>query len=202
MGRITAGGEARAFLCTRRAGTISAAIQPTCVRRPGEQQSDTDALVLDVVHNKPQLQHVNIKVTAWVLIKKEGKPLPTIVKFASYGRRNGVFRAKRFLAKSGVTIREELALLHVAIAKCGLHDVWTGDVLSPPVSNCVRSPQLTLFLPILILYRLITSIPGLCCVTLMKRGEVLRHCVRMKISISESWLKPSLSTMLVNHLFI
>ncbi|KAJ8880854.1 hypothetical protein PR048_017326 [Dryococelus australis] len=99
------------------------------------EKQDTDALVLDVMHNKLQLPHVNIsdidrchRVSA----KKEGRPSPISVKFSSYQRHNVVFHAKCFLAKSGVTIHEDLmmkplALLNAAIVKYGLHNMWTAD---------------------------------------------------------------------------
>ncbi|KAJ8893936.1 hypothetical protein PR048_006537 [Dryococelus australis] len=191
--------------------------------------------------------HISTSVTSI-----EVTPRPIIVKFTSYRRRNEVFRAKRFLTKSGVTKSEDLtmerlALLNAAIAKYGLHNVYTADgrivvksgarrfhisrseelktanffdtliisyfrvqlylptnrccrVLPPAVSNCVPPQQLSLrrtlamlFLPILTVYRLLTSIPSLCCGTSMKRGEFLRHSLCI-----ESWLKSSLSAMLVS----
>ncbi|KAJ8885816.1 hypothetical protein PR048_012021 [Dryococelus australis] len=102
---------------------------------PESEIEDNDAIVFDVMHNKLQLPHVNISDidrSHHVGAKNEGKPRPIIVKFTSYRRRNEVFRAKCFLAKSGVTIHENLkkeclALLNADIAKYGLHNVWTTD---------------------------------------------------------------------------
>ncbi|KAJ8887749.1 hypothetical protein PR048_013967 [Dryococelus australis] len=67
---------------------------------PESDKQHTDALVLDVVHYKLQLTHVNISVGA----KNEGKPRPII----------------------DLTM-ERLALLNAAIAKHGLHNKWTAD---------------------------------------------------------------------------
>ncbi|KAJ8889054.1 hypothetical protein PR048_008548 [Dryococelus australis] len=87
------------------------------------------------LQNELQLPHVNtsdIDRSYHVGAKKECKPHPLIVKFTSYRWCNEVFHTKCFLEKSGVTIREDLmmecfALLNAAIAKYGLHNVWTAS---------------------------------------------------------------------------
>ncbi|KAJ8895317.1 hypothetical protein PR048_000642 [Dryococelus australis] len=146
---------------------------------PESEKEDTDSLVLDVVHNKLQLPHVNI-----IEIDRSHRV---------GAKKTSVPHAKRFLAKSGVTIREDLAmerpaLLNVAIGKYGLHNVWTADgrivVKSgarhfqisrseelktadpatrgfqrvPPPQLTLRRALATLFLPILTVYRLVAHI--------------------------------------------
>lgn len=64
--------------------------------------------------------------------KISGRKRPLIVKFVSYRKRQEVFRAKRLLKGSGITIREDLTrnrleLLQAAIQKFGLSNVWTED---------------------------------------------------------------------------
>jgi hypothetical protein len=62
----------------------------------------------------------------------EGRPRAIIVKFVSYRKRAEVFRAKRSLRGSKITMREDLTssrlkLLKIAIEKFGLKQVWTAD---------------------------------------------------------------------------
>ena len=64
--------------------------------------------------------------------KDVGKPRPIIIKFLSYRKRNEMFRNKRQLKGSGITIREDLTkqrhlLLKECIQKYGLPNVWTMD---------------------------------------------------------------------------
>ena len=64
--------------------------------------------------------------------REAGKPRPIIVKFVSYRKRNELFRNKRQLKGSGITIREDLTkqrhnLLKECINKYGLPSVWTMD---------------------------------------------------------------------------
>lgn len=100
-----------------------------------QARENTDDLVLDVVHNKLKLTHVtvdDIDRSHRVGVKKDGKPRPIIVKFVSYRKRNEVFKVKRLLVKSGITIREDLtserlSLLNAAIQKYGINNVWTMD---------------------------------------------------------------------------
>ncbi|KAJ4426184.1 hypothetical protein ANN_26993 [Periplaneta americana] len=60
------------------------------------------------------------------------RPRPIIVKFVIYRKRSEVFKNKRLLKKSGVTIREDLTrirhnILKEAINKFGVNSVWTQD---------------------------------------------------------------------------
>lgn len=60
------------------------------------------------------------------------RPRPIIVKFVSYRKRSEVFKNKRLLKKTGVTIREDLTrirhnILKEAITKFGVNNVWTQD---------------------------------------------------------------------------
>lgn len=64
--------------------------------------------------------------------KDSGKPRPIIIKFVSYRKRSEMFRNKRQLKGSGITIREDLTkqrhiLLKECIEKYGLPNVWTMD---------------------------------------------------------------------------
>lgn len=64
--------------------------------------------------------------------RKTDKPRPIIVKFVSYRKRSEVFRNKKHLKGSGVTVREDLTktryrLLQDAIGKYGVKNVWTVD---------------------------------------------------------------------------
>lgn len=57
---------------------------------------------------------------------------PIIVKFTSYRKRAEVFRAKRLLINTKITVREDLTkkrveLLRKCIDKFGLKNVWTQD---------------------------------------------------------------------------
>lgn len=61
-----------------------------------------------------------------------GKCRPIIVKFTSYRKRSEIFRNKRGLKNSGVTLREDLTqarvlVLKAAIEKFQLKNVWTSD---------------------------------------------------------------------------
>lgn len=61
-----------------------------------------------------------------------GRPRAIIVKFVSYRKRSEVFRSKRNLKGTGITIREDLTrarhqLLREAITKHGVNNVWTQD---------------------------------------------------------------------------
>lgn len=60
------------------------------------------------------------------------KPRPIIVKFVSYRKRSEVFRNKKLLKNSGVTVREDLTkfrhtLLKQCISKYGVKQVWSID---------------------------------------------------------------------------
>ena len=64
--------------------------------------------------------------------KIEGRERPIIVKFTSYRKRAEVFRAKRLLINTKITVREDLTkkrveLLRKCIDKFGLKNVWTQD---------------------------------------------------------------------------
>ena len=65
-------------------------------------------------------------------MKTGDRPRPIIVKYVSYRKRSEVFRSKKILTGSGITVREDLTkhryqLLQDAIAKFGLKNVWTMD---------------------------------------------------------------------------
>lgn len=60
------------------------------------------------------------------------KPRPILIKLMSYRKRSEIFGAKKKLAKSGITIREDLTaermkVLNSAVSDFGLHNVWTRD---------------------------------------------------------------------------
>ena len=60
------------------------------------------------------------------------RPRPIIVKFISYRKRSEVFRNKKQLKGTGITVREDLTkrrhnLLKQCIEKHGVTNVWTLD---------------------------------------------------------------------------
>ncbi|KAJ8873620.1 hypothetical protein PR048_024438 [Dryococelus australis] len=99
-----------------------------------DSQENTDVIALDTIHNKLNLPDISIRDTDRVGPKNRNnnRPRPIIVKFVSYRQRNEVFMAKRRLAKSSVTIREDITaerikVLRAAVTKYGLKNVWTID---------------------------------------------------------------------------
>ena len=81
--------------------------------------------------------------------KVAGKRRPIIVKFVSYRKRNEVFTAKRKLAGTGVTIREDLTrqrlqVLREAIQRFGQENVWSldGTIIIKNGNNKVRVKSL------------------------------------------------------------
>lgn len=95
----------------------------------------TDELVISVAHKiSVPLNLADIDRSHRVGSKSPDKTRPIIVKFVSYRKRKEVFRAKRNLKGSGVTVREDLTrarleLLQAAIKRFGLSNVWTEDGL-------------------------------------------------------------------------
>jgi len=98
------------------------------------QREDPDAVAINVFNKQLGLSitPADIDRCHRVGAPKEGKPRPLIVKFVSYRKRAEVFRCKRQLKGTGVTIREDLAPIRLqelqkAIKKYGLKNVWTED---------------------------------------------------------------------------
>ncbi|KAJ8878385.1 hypothetical protein PR048_018962 [Dryococelus australis] len=76
---------------------------------PERENENADALVLGIIHKKKKKKSIYC-ISHRVGVKKTDKHRPLTVKSVSYCRRAEVFRAKRLLAKSGVTIREDLTV--------------------------------------------------------------------------------------------
>lgn len=108
-----------------------------CLRIFGVKETeseDTDKLVIENVAKK-----ISVNLTLQDIDRSHrvgrqitGKNRPIIVKFVSYRKRNEMFRSKRLLKHTGITIREDLTksrlvLLQAAIEKFGLRNVWTED---------------------------------------------------------------------------
>lgn len=108
-----------------------------CIRIFGmteEENENTDEIAIEVA------EKVGVKVELTDIDRshrvgrgqENGRPRPIIVKFVSYRKRSEVFRNKRNLKGSGITIREDLTraryhLLREAINKYGVTNVWTQD---------------------------------------------------------------------------
>lgn len=99
-------------------------------------QENTDDLVVTFAREKlgVQIDVTDIDRSHRVGRRLPGatKPRPIIIKFVSYRKRAEVFSQKRKLAKTGITVREDLTrerlkVLNVAISKFGLQNVWTQD---------------------------------------------------------------------------
>lgn len=99
---------------------------------PEEAGEDTDKIAMNVAEKiGVKLVLSDIDRSHRVGVKKD-KPRPVIVKFTSYRKRSEVFRSKKLLKNTGVTIREDLSqirykLLQQCISKYGLVNVWTID---------------------------------------------------------------------------
>lgn len=108
-----------------------------CLRIFGVEETeneDTDRLVIEKVANKisVNLSLQDIDRSHRVGRQVTGKNRPIIVKFVSYRKRNEMFRSKRLLKQTGMTIREDLTksrlvLLQAAIDRFSLRNVWTED---------------------------------------------------------------------------
>ena len=101
---------------------------------PENKKENADAVVMNVFTKQlgVMITEADIDRSHRVGIPKEGKPRPLIVKFVSYRKRSEIFRCKRALKGTGITIREDLTHgrlqeLQKAILKYGLRNVWTED---------------------------------------------------------------------------
>lgn len=111
---------------------------------------DTDQIAVDLITQKLGVQMAvsNIDRSHRVGRKVPGMTRPIIVKFTTYNKQIEVFKNKRKLAGSGITIREDLTarrldLLRVAIGKFGVKQVWSSDgriiVIKDNVKHQVKS---------------------------------------------------------------
>lgn len=108
-----------------------------CLRIFGVEEKDgedTDKIVMEVAEKVGvTVQLTDIDRSHRVGVKRGDRPRPLIAKFVSYRNRNELFRNKRKLKNSGITIREDLTkvrynLLQEAIKKHGFQHVWTVEV--------------------------------------------------------------------------
>lgn len=96
-------------------------------------RENTDDIAIQVAQTlKVDLSYADIDRSHRVGRKIEGRERPIIVKFTSYRKRAEVFRAKRLLINTKITVREDLTkkrveLLRKCIDKFGLKNVWTQD---------------------------------------------------------------------------
>lgn len=107
-----------------------------CLRIFGVEEKtneDTDYVAIDVAQKiGVQLNVCDIDRSHRIGRRDTGRPRPIIVKFISYRKRSEVFRSKKNLKGTGITIREDLTrnrhnLLRDAITKFGVTNVWTQD---------------------------------------------------------------------------
>ena len=107
-----------------------------CLRIFGVEEKDgedTDKIVMEVAEKVGvTVQLTDIDRSHRVGVKRGDRPRPLIAKFVSYRNRNELFRNKRKLKNSGITIREDLTkvrynLLQEAIKKYGFQHVCTVD---------------------------------------------------------------------------
>ena len=100
---------------------------------PEQSDEDTDKIVIETAAKIGVGLSVNdIDRSHRIGRQINDRPRPVIVKFTSYRKRSEVFRSKRQLKGTGVTIREDLTkerlkLLQECITKYGLNNVWTLD---------------------------------------------------------------------------
>lgn len=103
---------------------------------PEEHGENTDEVFLKIAREKlgVHLSELDIDRSHRVgrRMPDSRKPRPIIIKFVSYRKRSEVFDTKKKLAKSGITLREDLTsermkVLKSAISQYGLHNVWTRD---------------------------------------------------------------------------
>lgn len=107
-----------------------------CLRIFGVEERDqenTDDIAVEVAQKiGVQLTTNDIDRSHRVGRRQGDRPRPIIIKFSSYRKRSEVFRNKRLLKSTGLTIREDLTkvrynLLRDAIGKFGVTHVWTQD---------------------------------------------------------------------------
>ena len=98
-----------------------------------EQNEDTDKIAMEVSAKiGVQLDVVDIDRCHRVGKPQTDKPRAIIVKFVSYRKRSEIFRSKKQLKGTGITIREDLTrlrhkLLLDCVTKYGLQNTWTQD---------------------------------------------------------------------------
>ena len=97
---------------------------------------DTDEMCLDVINNKLNIEMSQISIDrSHRLGKRKGpgqKPRAIIVKFTRYKDRHHVFRNKKLLKGTGISVTESLTLkrmehLKKAREQHGFANVWTLD---------------------------------------------------------------------------
>ena len=97
---------------------------------------DTDQMVLDVVNNKLNFEMSQIRIDrSHRLGKRKGtgqKPRAIIVKFTRYKDRHHVFRNKKLLKGTGISVTESLTVkrmehLKKAREQNGFGNAWTQD---------------------------------------------------------------------------
>ncbi len=99
---------------------------------PESESENTDELVVDVA-KKMGVQLSELSIDRSHRIGKKGpQPRPIIVKLVRYNTRAELFRAKRNLKGSGITVREDLTklrlnLLKSAVEAYSIQSVWTSD---------------------------------------------------------------------------
>jgi hypothetical protein len=105
---------------------------------PEGRSEDTNEIVIKLVKEK-----LNVQITRQDVDRshrlgkppidgKKNSPRPIIVRFTSYAARSSVFKEKRRLKGSGVTIREDLTpkrreVLRKAVDVFGLRNAWSLD---------------------------------------------------------------------------
>ena len=92
-------------------------------------REDTDAVAMDLFNSKLKLK---IMTKADLDRKQKARPRPIIAKFTSYNKRSEVFRVKKHLKGSGVSISESLtpqrqALLNTVKRHPAVTSSWTMD---------------------------------------------------------------------------
>lgn len=96
------------------------------------RQENTDQIAVEIAEKVGvQLSVQDIDRSHRIGVRGE-RPRPIILKFTSYRKRSEVFKSKKALKGSGVTIREDLTktrynVLQAAINKYGFQSVWTMD---------------------------------------------------------------------------
>ena len=98
---------------------------------PEQSDEETDKIVMETAAKIGVVLNIDdIDRSHRIGRQNNDRPRPVIVKFTSYRKRSEVFRSKRQLKGTGVTIREDLTkerlkLLQECITKYGLNNVWT-----------------------------------------------------------------------------
>ena len=97
---------------------------------------DTEEIVLDVINNKLNIEMSQINIDRSHRLGKRKspgqKPRAIIVKFTRYKDRHHVFRNKKLLKGTGISVTESLTLKRMAQLKKareqhGFANVWTLD---------------------------------------------------------------------------